>query len=94
MLKDRYGNSVSTSSQAALAKYDEALDLIRLYRGDPVSALDAALSEDPDFGAAWAASALAQALGAGPAGMLVGIAAAAVYTRPLALRLWALPVRV
>ena len=46
------------------------------------------------FGAAWAASALAQALGAGPAGMLVGIAAAAVYTRPLALRLWALPVRV
>ena len=46
------------------------------------------------FGAAWAASALAQTLGAGPAGMLVGIAAAAVYTRPLALRLWALPVRV
>lgn len=45
------------------------------------------------FGAAWAASALAQALGAGPAGMLVGIAAAAVYTRPLALRLWALPLR-
>ena len=45
------------------------------------------------FGAAWAASALAQALGAGPAGMLVGIAAAAVYTRPLALRLWALPQR-
>jgi hypothetical protein len=46
------------------------------------------------FGAAWAASAFAQALGAGPAGMLVGIAAAAVYTRPLALRLWALPLRV
>lgn len=45
------------------------------------------------FGAAWAASALAQALGAGPAGMLVGIAAASVYTRPLALRLWALPLR-
>jgi hypothetical protein len=45
------------------------------------------------FGAAWAASALAQALGAGPAGMLVGIAAAAVYTRPLALRLWALSLR-
>ena len=45
------------------------------------------------FGAAWAASALAQALGAGPAGMLVGIAVASVYTRPLALRLWALPQR-
>lgn len=45
------------------------------------------------FGAAWAASALAQALGAGPAGMLVGIAAASVYMRPLALRLWALSPR-
>jgi tetratricopeptide (TPR) repeat protein len=57
MLKDRYGNAVSTASPAALAKYDDALDLIRLYRGDPVAALDAALSEDPDFGAAWAARA-------------------------------------
>lgn len=57
MLKDRYGNPVSTASQAALAKYDEALELIRLYRGDPVAALDAALGEDPDFGSAWAARA-------------------------------------
>ena len=57
MLKDRYGNPVSTSSHAALAMYDEALDLIRLYRGDPVAALDAALQEDPEFGAAWAARA-------------------------------------
>lgn len=54
MLKDRYGNAASTQSRAALAKYDEALDLIRLYRGDPVAALDAALAEDPDFGGAWA----------------------------------------
>lgn len=57
MLNDRYGNPVSTASPAALAKYDEALELIRLYRGDPVAALDAALGEDPDFGAAWAARA-------------------------------------
>lgn len=57
MLKDRYGNSVSTTSPAALAKYDEALELIRLYRGDPVAALDAALAEDGNFGAAWAARA-------------------------------------
>jgi tetratricopeptide (TPR) repeat protein len=54
MLKDRYGNAVSTQSRAALAKLDDALELIRLYRGDPVAALDAALAEDPDFGAAWA----------------------------------------
>jgi len=57
MLKDRYGNAASTKSQAAMAKYDEALDLIRVYRGDPIAALDAALAEDPDFGGAWAARA-------------------------------------
>jgi tetratricopeptide (TPR) repeat protein len=57
MLNDRYGNPASTASPAALAHYDEALDLIRLYRGDPVAALDAAIAEDPDFGGAWAARA-------------------------------------
>jgi tetratricopeptide (TPR) repeat protein len=57
LLKDRYGNPASTASPAAMAKYDEALDLIRLYRGDPIAALDAALAEDPDFGGAWAARA-------------------------------------
>lgn len=54
MLKDRYGNAVATTSRAALAHYDEALDLIRLYRGDPVAALDQALAEDAEFGSAWA----------------------------------------
>jgi tetratricopeptide (TPR) repeat protein len=57
MLADRYGNPVSTSSRAALEKYDEALQLIRLYWGDPIAALDAALDEDPDFTMAWAARA-------------------------------------
>jgi tetratricopeptide (TPR) repeat protein len=57
MLADRYGNPVSTSSRAALERYDEALQLIRLYWGDPIAALDAALDEDPDFTMAWAARA-------------------------------------
>jgi len=57
MLADRYGNHVSTASRAALEKYDEALELIRLYWGDPIAALDAALDEDPDFTMAWAARA-------------------------------------
>jgi tetratricopeptide (TPR) repeat protein len=57
MLKDRYGNAASTSSRAAMDKYNEALDLIRVYRGDPIASLDAALAEDPDFGGAWAARA-------------------------------------
>jgi len=56
-LKDRYGNASSTASSAAMAHYNEALDLIRLYRGDPIAALDAALAEDPEFGGAWAARA-------------------------------------
>lgn len=56
-LKDRYGNPTSATSQAAMAKYNEALDLIRLYRGDPIAALDDALAIDPDFGGAWAARA-------------------------------------
>lgn len=58
MLNDRYGNPASTASQAAMAHYNDALDLIRLYRGDPIAALDAALAEDPDFGGAWAARAV------------------------------------
>jgi tetratricopeptide (TPR) repeat protein len=57
MLKDRYGNLMSTASQAAVAKFDEACELIRLYRGDPIAALDAVLEEDPDCAMAWAARA-------------------------------------
>ncbi len=57
MLRDRYGNEASTTSQAALMHYNEALNLIRLYRGDPVAALDRALEADPEFGCAWAARA-------------------------------------
>lgn len=54
MLKDRYGNAASTQSRKAIENYDEALDLIRLYRGDPIAALDVAIAEDADFGGAWA----------------------------------------
>lgn len=57
MLNDRYGYPVSTSSGAALAHYDAALEQIRLYQGDPVATLDAALAVDPAFGSAWAARA-------------------------------------
>src|SRR3546814_4592596 len=57
MLADRDGNDVSTYSQAALDRYNAALLLIRLYEGDPIAALDAALDDDPDFTMAWAARA-------------------------------------
>ena len=57
MLRDRYGNPVSTTSTAALAHYDAALEQIHLYQGDPVATLDAAIAADPGFGSAWAARA-------------------------------------
>ena len=57
MKQDRYGNPCSTNSSEAIDRYNEALELIRLYRGDPVAALDAALVADPQFGGAWAARA-------------------------------------
>jgi len=57
MLKDRYGNVMSTASSAAVAKFDHACELIRLYHGDPIAALDAVLEDDPDCAMAWAARA-------------------------------------
>lgn len=54
MKQDIYGNAVSTTSSEALDHYNDALLLMRLYWGDPVAALDAALEEDPRFSAAWA----------------------------------------
>ncbi len=57
MLQDRYGNQMSTTSRAAAAKFDEACEMIRLYRGDPIAALDAVIEQDPDCAMAWAARA-------------------------------------
>jgi tetratricopeptide (TPR) repeat protein len=57
MLKDRYGNPLSTHSRAAVDKYNAALEMIRLYRGDPIAALDSAIADDPNFAMAWAARA-------------------------------------
>ncbi|MGE3931151.1 MAG: tetratricopeptide repeat protein [Hyphomonadaceae bacterium] len=53
-MKDHFGNPLSTASDEARLRFDEAGELVRLYRGDPVAALDAALDADPDFALAWA----------------------------------------
>ncbi len=53
MTNDIYGNPLSTRSHAAAAKFDEALKQIRLYHGDPIATLDAALEHDSEFGLAW-----------------------------------------
>jgi tetratricopeptide (TPR) repeat protein len=57
MVHDVYGAELSTRSRAAADKFDAACELIRLYRGDPIAALDAALEDDPDCTMAWAARA-------------------------------------
>ncbi len=54
MKHDQYGAPIATQSEAAREAFDRACDLIRLYRGDPVAALDEALAADPDFALAWA----------------------------------------
>ena len=46
---DSRGLAVSTTSAAALAHYERAVDLALGYYADPVAAVDAALAEDPDF---------------------------------------------
>jgi hypothetical protein len=49
MLTDSHGNAVSTASPAAVARLDEAGDLLLGFRADPLAAIDAALQAQPDF---------------------------------------------
>jgi uncharacterized protein (DUF1810 family) len=58
-MKDQFGNSISTQSAEARDWLDGAAELIRLYRGDPIAAIDSALDADPDFCLAWAVRAAA-----------------------------------
>jgi tetratricopeptide (TPR) repeat protein len=53
MQNDIYGNALATSSRPAAETFNDALRQIRLYHGDPIATLDAALEHDPQFGLAW-----------------------------------------
>jgi hypothetical protein len=53
-IEDRYGNAIATGSQAAVDHFNQACGLVRLFKGDPIGALDAALAEDGDMAIAWA----------------------------------------
>jgi tetratricopeptide (TPR) repeat protein len=53
ILKDIYGNAVSTSSQKALDAFNDAQRQIRTYHGDPIATLDRVLEHDPGFSLAW-----------------------------------------
>ncbi len=54
MLYDRYGNALATTSHEAADNLDQAYEQLRIYQGDPIASLDAALAHDPDFMMAWA----------------------------------------
>jgi hypothetical protein len=51
---DRHGNHVSTGNAAAVAKLDDATELMLGYAADPLAAIDAAIAEQPDFAMAHA----------------------------------------
>ena len=53
-LTDSRGLPVSTTSTAALARYELAVDQALGYSGNPLATLDEALAEDPDFAMAHA----------------------------------------
>lgn len=47
--RDLRGMPLSTENAESLARYEQALDLIHGYYVDPMTVLDAALADDPDF---------------------------------------------
>lgn len=48
-LKDSRGVPVSTSHRLSLERYEAAVELLHGYYGDPLAAIDKALTEDPGF---------------------------------------------
>lgn len=48
-LKDLRGLDVSTSSREALDRFEQALDMLQTYSGDPLAAIDQAIAADPEF---------------------------------------------
>ena len=54
MQRNEFGLAVSTDSQAAVNKLDQACRQLLLFNGDPIAALDAALEEDESMAIAWA----------------------------------------
>ncbi len=67
MLTDRQGHAMSGATTASAARYDEAVAAFNLYRGDPLSPLDAAMAEAPEHAMAPIAKAMLLALATEPA---------------------------
>lgn len=48
-LKDKRGSELSTNSRRSVEGYEEAVELLLGYYGDPLARIDQALAEEPDF---------------------------------------------
>jgi hypothetical protein len=70
-LRDVRGLALSGANPAALEAYERAMAELQCYRGDPVSAVDAALAAAPDFTMAHALRAWLHLLGTEPEGLPV-----------------------
>jgi hypothetical protein len=70
-LRDVRGLALSGANPAALEAYERAVAELQCYRGDPVSAVDAALAAAPDFTMAHALRAWLHLLGTEPEGLPV-----------------------
>jgi tetratricopeptide (TPR) repeat protein len=67
-IKDTHGNVLTGASGAAREHYEAALDLLRVYRNDPLAKVDAALADSPGFAMAHALKAWLFLLGTEPGG--------------------------
>ncbi len=66
---DLHGHALNGASAAARDHYERALGLFRLYSGDPVAAVEAALADSPDFAMAHLLKAWLNLLGTEPGGI-------------------------
>ncbi len=66
-MQDRHGNALTGASRTAAAHIDDAIEAFALYRGDPITAIDAAIADSPRCPAAHIAKALLFGLATEPA---------------------------
>lgn len=69
LIKDTHGNTLTGASAAACEHYEAALDLLRVYRNDPLAKADAAIADSPGFAMAHALKAWLFLLGTEPGGI-------------------------
>jgi len=68
LIRDTHGNALTGASGAAREHYEAALDLMRVYRNDPMARTEAAIADSPGFAMAHALKAWMFLLGTEPGG--------------------------